>query len=37
MVNIQYHLDVMKKIIQNNLKYLKEYNSDKFSKENLDI
>jgi hypothetical protein len=26
----------MKKIIQNNLKYLKEYNSDKFSKENLD-
>jgi hypothetical protein len=36
MVNIQYHLDVMKKIIQNNLKYLKEYNSDKFSKENLD-
>ena len=36
MVNIQYHLDVMKKILQNNLKYLKEYNSDKFSKENLD-
>ena len=36
MVNIKYHLDVMKKIIQNNLKYLKEYNSDKFSKENLD-